>query len=179
MQNINPIIKTKRVIECPECEQHEFTIEHLFAAHMNGRACQWSCGECSHRFNFVVKDDVFTMEKIEQNHWRSLVLLQSEVDPKLYIVTKGFTRLMKDGVRPPYEETAEHNRYYYEEHTCPTNFMSVERIIYNGDYDPHGIFKYVRHVDIDVAEKMTGYKIWDNNFLNFGFYIIFPELVKE
>lgn len=179
MQSINPVIKNKRVVECPVCQEHEFTIEHLFGD-LQGRECCWSCDQCSTRFSFLVKDDVFTMEKIAPDHMRSLVLLQSLVDPKLHVVTKGFTRLADTGDKPPYEETADNKRYYYEEHTCPTNFMrGVERIIYDGDFDPHGIFKYVRHVDIDVAEAMTGYKIWDDDFLNFGFPIVFPELVNE
>lgn len=177
---LNVKVKTKRVVVCPECGQHEFTIEHLFEEKYQGRECRWSCDECSHRFTFVVVDDVFKMEKIASDSVRSLVLLQSEVDSKLFVVTKGYTHFLPDGTKKPYAVTADDNRYYYEEHTCPTNFLpGIERIIYDGDFDPHGIFKYVRHVDVDDAEKMTGFKIWDNDFLNEGFYLVFPELVPE
>ncbi len=35
-------------------------------------------------------------------------------------------------------------RYYYEEHTCPSNFLGVEKVMDDsGDEDPHGIFAFV------------------------------------
>jgi hypothetical protein len=44
-------------------------------------------------------------------------------------------------------EAENHARYFYDEHTCPTNFMGeVEKVIdpADGDEDPHGIFAFVK-----------------------------------
>ncbi len=36
----------------------------------------------------------------------------------------------------------EHERHYYEEHTCPTNVLKdTEDLIFEGDADPHGLFE--------------------------------------
>lgn len=34
--------------------------------------------------------------------------------------------------------------FFYEEHQCPTNFIPVEAIVADGDFDPHGLFEHVR-----------------------------------
>lgn len=41
------------------------------------------------------------------------------------------------------EELLQDKEYFYNEHTCPTNFLDVELICENGDTDPHGIFEFV------------------------------------
>lgn len=34
--------------------------------------------------------------------------------------------------------------YYYNEHTCPVNFIPIEAVMTKEDNDPHGIFEYIR-----------------------------------
>lgn len=34
--------------------------------------------------------------------------------------------------------------YFYNEHSCPTNYVPVEAIFTPDDDDPHGVFDYVR-----------------------------------
>lgn len=36
--------------------------------------------------------------------------------------------------------------YYFNEHSCPTNYVPVEAIATRGGLDPHGVFEYVRSV---------------------------------
>ena len=65
------------------------------------------------------------------------------------------------------DKLQEHLEYYYEEHTCPTNFIRVPMIAVDGDTDPHGIFRFVRSV------WMTpGYDKDDDDFL----LRTFPEI---
>ena len=50
----------------------------------------------------------------------------------------------------------EAKRYYYEEHTCPTNYLRAEMVIEADtmDDDPHGIFEFVDvFPDNDYDEK--------------------------
>lgn len=38
-------------------------------------------------------------------------------------------------------------QFYYEEHSCPTNWLEPEVMAIGGDLDPHGAIQYVRHID--------------------------------
>jgi hypothetical protein len=46
----------------------------------------------------------------------------------------------------PDDELQSVGRYFYEEHSCPTNFIPVEEIFTATEGDPHGLFKHVRSV---------------------------------
>lgn len=56
---------------------------------------------------------------------------------KAYFVVEGLQQWPST-----YEEMQNDKRYLYEEHTCPTNFISIPLISFNGDHDPHGIFRF-------------------------------------
>jgi hypothetical protein len=44
--------------------------------------------------------------------------------------------------------------YFYNEHTCPTNYLtSAEVIMEADDADPHGLFTFTKAVDLDDAMK--------------------------
>lgn len=52
-----------------------------------------------------------------------------------------------EGVAPFKGDAADlDGEYFYEEHTCPTNFIPIEAIFTPTDDDPHGAFEYVRSV---------------------------------
>ncbi len=55
----------------------------------------------------------------------------------LYFVVEGISQF-KSGQSE--EDWLEGRRYWYEEHTCPTNFIRIEAIFLRDDSDPHGIF---------------------------------------
>lgn len=67
-----------------------------------------------------------------------------------------------------HEEWLAHQKYYFEEHTCPTNVVPVECIIDGNDHDPHGIFEFVawkpRPADFDEDE------------CNYDWCGVFPEI---
>lgn len=167
------VIQHRRYVECPECENGTWSIEHLFEKSMNKRECVWSCDACSARFKFLVSDGVFTMTPTERDSSRCLVLLRHNHDEKTLIVVKGYIH-GKDS----YEVEAGHKRYFYEEHTCPTNFLGVMKISREGDQDYHGIFEYVRHVDMVDAEALIGMRNWEDGFED-NLDKAFPELADE
>ena len=45
-----------------------------------------------------------------------------------------------------YDELQEKDSYFYEEGTCPTNFIRIPMISHGGDADPHGVFEHVETV---------------------------------
>ena len=67
----------------------------------------------------------------------------------------------------------EHDQYFYNEHTCPTNYMGdVEAVIYEKDADPHGVFEWV--ATIDKPED------WDYGPEEFEEWCaLFPELRED
>jgi hypothetical protein len=76
--------------------------------------------------------------------WRTLVLLAIDgTDAPVYFVVEGLAPYPEDDTTRD-----EHERYFYEEHTCPTNFVGgdVVALYENGDRDPHGAFRFVRSV---------------------------------
>lgn len=65
-------------------------------------------------------------------------------DAPIRFLVDSFLIVEKDE-KPEKSESLENQQYFYEEHTCPTNWlMKVEEVIdKNGNHDPHGAFKYV------------------------------------
>lgn len=60
-------------------------------------------------------------------------------DGPLYFVLEGIALFGSE------QEVREARGYFYEEHTCPTNFIRdpVVAIFADGDDDPHGVFRFV------------------------------------
>ena len=61
-------------------------------------------------------------------------------------------------------EISEHHEYYYNEHTCPTNYMrNVVAVIdlKHQDQDPHGIFEYIATLDYDEKVEDCNYDYTD------------------
>lgn len=56
---------------------------------------------------------------------------------KAYFVVEGLNQWPTT-----YEELQSNTRYFYEEHTCPTNYIRIPMICFNKDVDPHGLFKF-------------------------------------
>ena len=47
-----------------------------------------------------------------------------------------------------------HAQYFYEEHTCPTNWLRIPMISVAGNHDPHGLFEFV-----DAVWMMDEYEV--------------------
>lgn len=50
------------------------------------------------------------------------------------------------------EEARGNASYFYNEHSCPTNYIPIEAVFTHDDDDPHGVFDFIR-----VAPKPEGY----------------------
>jgi hypothetical protein len=49
----------------------------------------------------------------------------------------------------PDEQFQSYEQYFFEEHSCPTNWLrNCEVVICDGDQDPHGFLKHVRSVEV-------------------------------
>lgn len=123
-------------LTCPECGQGRTRIDHLTPGQPFG---PWYCDECGWAYRGVQRDGYAEIER----------RVSRKVATTVYLRLEEPVTLVVDGMRVPEPEDepgADHDRYYYEEHTCPSNaFRCVRKVIADdGDEDPHGILTYLR-----------------------------------
>lgn len=163
-------LKTKRFFTCPnpECKHpHEFQVEHLFETLMekrlddtlsfSTRAGPWYCtsddvdGEgCGQGYDVMAHADgtvdvekyiptgysgAWNVDGKLRYHFVELTLSASELPLRFKVRSTRFT--------PDIEP--EKDAFFFEEHSCPTNWASYIVEIYDneGNPDPHGFLKYV------------------------------------
>jgi hypothetical protein len=114
----------------------------------------WQCGGCLTQLMFDFESD--TIQILEEGHpgssSKNLVLLKLvPTDKPIYLLVEGYTHYDKHGKYNPDQS------YFYNEHTCPTNYLQSVLKIYEGDDgDPHGLFQFVRNARMtDVLEKLN------------------------
>lgn len=111
---------------------------------------------------------------------QQLVLLKLEAgDRRVFFVLKQPIYAYQKAA----DWTPESDHYFFEEHSCPKNWLKdVVGIIENGDEDPHGFLKFVRAVDIpegfdpDHPHRVPGTRY--SNTLIPAWAGIFPEVAK-
>jgi len=97
--------------------------------------------------------------------YKTLVLLKIEsVEGPIWFVVEG---LASYPLATEYDSLVESQRYFYDEHSCPTNYVPVALISHNGDHDPHGVFDLV-----DAVWMTTDYDANDDNWI----VAAFPQL---
>ena len=137
-------INTKHFLVCPNCGEDISSVDHL-PNRFQGR---WSCSSCDKSFNFEFTrvDDciVIMLEEAKEHAKKVLITLRSDAKP-ITLKVQGRVYSDRNGNFDSEEEQIEDKRYYYDEHTCPINYLDqvVKIIDGNGDDDPHGVFKFV------------------------------------
>lgn len=144
-------------IPCPFCgDQSSFSITHLLGE--NTTFGPWYCDKCGHSIRGEVKSGSVEIEKRTEVKINTLDLLCIPPHEKpVYFVVAG----SKISPRDSGDEELGHTKFFYEEHTCPTNWLGeVLEVVDRGDRDPHGLFKYNgsidrgRASDDDEAERL-------------------------
>lgn len=135
---------TKRYFTCP-CGGEEFSVEHLFTEEIQS-AGPWYCHKCG--VGWWIKMFNKKIEIIDSGFKLTKSLDILELDPNsmkgkpLYLLVEG--NIFDDDKCLGLPKHLESKRYFYEEHTCPTNwFGNVREICIDGEHDPHELFKYV------------------------------------
>lgn len=150
---------TKRVIACPYCKKSEFAISHLLGG--SGKFTQrfgpWYCDSCLRGFMGEIIDehtvaieddsdllqaqcvDVLEIERALIEPVRVHVSVRHSLDRYAASVAKLDGVVVESGKSYAIESI----RYYYEEHTCPSNVLGGHEITCGEDDDPHGVLRYV------------------------------------
>lgn len=144
MEKAKIILEKKYYIKCPHCGEGSSRIDHLF--NDKNKVANWGiwyCDICGKGYKGIVKGKEVYIEKVNKRKDKCLVTLKYN---NLLIIIEG---IFFDG---KFDE--ESLKYYYEEHTCPVNYLRVEEVVdlKNNNIDPHGIFEFVEavpHTDLD------------------------------
>lgn len=148
-------------IHCPNCDNVVAKIDDGdVLANLNDKMGRehhntYDCQVCGNDYSVVLKDGIHELEiNNTPMSKRTLDLLKFYDSKKpFYLVVDGYTHKYKVG--DDYKYKIGNLEYYYGEHTCTINFIRTCGISYNGNTDPHGLFEFVRSVDVDdIVEKL-------------------------
>lgn len=174
----------KTYFTCPYCRQHEFRITE---SHCNGDY-RWTCQVCSANLHIVVGksiDEITVQHGSRPNddsvtvRGYSLLRYRGGGRPQFIIVDD--LEFVKPG-RTAEDHRSSHD-YRYDSATCPTNYLDVRHIHFNGDGDPHGIYAFVRFVSKESIRQAKGWT-WEQyekevHNADTEFWLeVFPEMNK-
>lgn len=135
---------------CPSARKHVVT--HIKPGEGAG---PWGCDGCGREYNLRRSERGHVIELEPRNVWREKTLVVVELKAPLRLVVEHSRWVGEGPDCVPRgvitDEERGHNQYYYEEHTCPTNWIDrdVVQVIdpeQPGDPDPHGCVRYVNTV---------------------------------
>lgn len=139
--------KIKKIahIICPHCGEGENRIDHLDEGQTFG---PWYCDECGKAYRGKRTKNGAEIEKLLDQHREVAAILQYRFDKRLFLVVPALQISNRQGVMSPIAEELENHAYYFNYHTCPSNFLRsgehvTPEVIFDGDGDPHGIFEFV------------------------------------
>lgn len=124
---------------CAGCTRGSFRIDHL----KDGQVVGWTCQKC-YSENKITRLTEVDVEVVTTGKKQSpiTVTLRSQTTPPIEVRLNAWKYAHSENDSP--EDFFDHQKYFYEEHTCPTNWVSeIEEIVFEGDHDPHGLFELV------------------------------------
>lgn len=154
--------ETKTYILCDECGGRVDSVDHLKDS--RSEFWDWYC-DCCGRANRIVREGDGYISKCKPERRIPLVVILGRGN--MYLAVKGM-HFIKDGEEVDLQEITREKEYYYEEHTCPTNYIggdvevvSVLEDSKSLDTDPHGCFEVIKVVPVlgkkwkegDIAEE--------------------------
>lgn len=141
-ETIAPSVVTQRVMKkswlCPDCGEPSSDYTHIKEG---GRFGTWYCDGCGAGFYGTIERGRPVLLRDKSKKIDTLVLLRKD---DLFLVVKGM-RFVGHGKD---ETIGANDQYFYEQHTCPTNYLKdVVAVIQGDSADPHGLFEYWNTVD--------------------------------
>jgi ribosomal protein L37AE/L43A len=155
---------SQEYILCPHCgEKSGQRICHLYDQTPR-RFGPWACENCDKYFSGTVNapSDVTLVKEDKPPKKRLLTLLKFPgKDGDVFFIQNHFDY----GHSDPYDELQSHNQYFFEEHSCPTNWLrNTAVVVQNGDHDPHGFLEYVRTVRVEKDFDEDDYELVEKTF---------------
>jgi hypothetical protein len=135
--------KVRLSIVCPCCDSEELRADQVPV----GSSTVWTCDRCNGEFDLKrLSRDEFIAEPTGRKKTPVTVTLRSLTSPAITVKLNTWKYASSQNESP--EEYAAHQASFYNEHTCPKNWLyKVEEIECEGDTDPHGLFQFVSVAD--------------------------------
>jgi len=143
MNKSKVVSETLHYIICPHCEKFRNRICHLFGK-KNYQWGIWYCEECGGGYKGTVDGTDVYVEKVEKRKDNALVFLKFD---NILLAVKGMY----------FDKNLNFLKYFYEEHTCPINYLKSAELIIDLHYentDPHGLFEFVGAIPYVETENM-------------------------
>lgn len=134
------------------------------------------CFECCANNEYIIIDDVVHGSLVGQTEEKGLALLQYVDDPSLMILVETYFQYENGKLTAESYDSS----FYFEESTCPTNYLKCAAISHNGDTDPHGVFQFVRQ--LTYTGMCAKFNISKDDLLdpNNNYLVqLFPEIVQQ
>lgn len=134
---MNTVILSATHIVCPSCKMPDKTVDHLKGQRLE---TMWYCDQCGKRYSFTVLPNL-TVEDLKATG--------EHIEKALVLLRQGKVGLVVEGMifhSHSSKEDSHGHQFFYDEHTCPINFMRYVRAVVDlgsKSVDPHGIFEYV------------------------------------
>jgi hypothetical protein len=134
---------------CPNCKESKSRFDHIRIGESAG---PWACDYCHWYYRFVrVNETEIEIELTVRRETPVTVTLRSQTDPPITLKLHTWKYAHSQNDSP--EEYAAQSKYFYNEHTCPTNWTrEIQQIIFEGNRDPHGVFEFVSVEEGHVKE---------------------------
>ena len=162
-------IKQRSHIVCPYCGHDDgFSCDHI-----TGSFGPWHCKACGYSIRGTrTADGSFDIEQCAERRIDTVdVLLLKPNDKPVYFVLKGmrFEYPPSSPNHDPNRDEADSKRFFYEEHSCPTNWLEPKMVYYDGDADPHGLLEFVATRDESTfpPDETWGPNARDQAFVDF------------
>lgn len=160
--------ETRKHIICPGCgATDQFSWGHLADFVGTDRSWgPWSCDHCGTSIKgTVLADGSPEIEVLDEKHTPGWLLVRVKIDVEVHGTDSLYFVLDCAIYAWNADDPDGHMRYHVEQHTCPTNLVPVEAMLFDQDADPHGILEYVEHVPkpADFPESPT-YDDWARIF---------------
>ncbi len=148
-----PSTYQKTCVVCPHCAAHTAAcVDHLGGHERFG---PWYCDACGGAYrgdrDAASGEWVLTPETGRKVPTLDLLVLRQQSQP-VYLARHGFSIVGDRGTvgkdhpidSPEHQDST---RFYYEQHSCPTNWLNdVVMVAVGNDHDPHGVIEFVRRV---------------------------------
>lgn len=132
--------KVQLFISCLNCPEGSWRVDQLPIS----QTATWACGKCRRCANIKrISEDQFQIISVERAMDEPItVTLRSVTEPPITLKLNTWKYFI--GQKESQEEYEDNQRYYYNMHTCPINWIhEIKEIECEGDCDPHGIFQFV------------------------------------
>ena len=163
---------------CPHCGRVAGRLDHLLAmaATKPYNFGSWICHSCNHYYagTLSIIDGTPSVTTVKPDKPKSeevydLLVLPPQDEPVYLIVsTEDYGHKDRD------------QSFYYNEHTCPTNWIkNVVGIVIGADSDPHGLFEFVGRT---YHHEASAENIHHDNNYPFGYEFLsrfYPSVVMK